>query len=106
MDWKTGSRSISPSQLSRSASFAALGEREYIRTETVTEMLNQCRTAYYKDPGASDLRMRREARTVSVEEELLYLREQLILAAEPEKQMLRSPQTLRPFSDMAEPLRF
>eukprot|EP00439_Symbiodinium_sp_Y106_P018916 s2889_g2.t1 len=66
----------------------ALCEREYIRTETVTEMLNQCRTAYYKDPGASDLRMRREARTVSVEEELLYLREQLILAAEPEKQML------------------
>jgi len=46
----------------------ALCEREYIRTETVTEMLNQCRTAYYK--------------------ELLYLREQLILAAEPEKQML------------------
>ena len=24
------------------------GEREFIRTEAVTEMLNQCRTAYYK----------------------------------------------------------
>eukprot|EP00435_Cladocopium_sp_Y103_P035419 s149_g9.t1 len=46
----------------------ALCEREFIRTEAVTEMLNQCRTAYYK--------------------ELLYLREQLILAAEPEKQMM------------------
>ena len=28
-----------------------LGEREFIRTEAVTEMLNQCRTAYYKDTG-------------------------------------------------------
>eukprot|EP00913_Durusdinium_trenchii_P009540 g8964.t1 len=46
----------------------ALCEREYTRTETVTELLNQCRTAYYK--------------------ELLYLREQLILAAEPEKQLM------------------
>eukprot|EP00434_Breviolum_minutum_P006880 symbB.v1.2.006071.t1/scaffold332.1/size322744/6 len=46
----------------------ALCEREFIRTEAVTEMLNQCRTAYYK--------------------ELLYLREQLILAAEPEKQIM------------------
>ncbi|CAJ1405044.1 unnamed protein product [Effrenium voratum] len=46
----------------------ALCEREYIRTEAVTETLNQCRTAYYK--------------------ELLYLREQLILAAEPEKQLM------------------
>ena len=27
------------------------GEREFIRTEAVTEMLNQCRTAYYKDNG-------------------------------------------------------
>ena len=25
------------------------GEREFIRTEAITEMLNQCRTAYYKD---------------------------------------------------------
>ena len=69
---------------------SALGEREYIRTETVTEMLNQCRTAYYKDPGDSDLRKQSD----SIEEELLYLREQLILAAEPEKQMLHLESSL------------
>lgn len=41
------------------------GEREFIRTEAVTEMLNQCRTAYYKDTGgASTLRFNRPGRLV------------------------------------------
>eukprot|EP00930_Biecheleria_cincta_P056095 TRINITY_DN42277_c0_g1_i1.p1 TRINITY_DN42277_c0_g1~~TRINITY_DN42277_c0_g1_i1.p1 ORF type:complete len:1155 (-),score=250.59 TRINITY_DN42277_c0_g1_i1:50-3514(-) len=45
-----------------------LCEHEFARIEQVTSTLNQCRTAYYK--------------------ELLYLREQLILAADPEKAMV------------------
>eukprot|EP00441_Pelagodinium_beii_P046693 CAMPEP_0197620708 /NCGR_PEP_ID=MMETSP1338-20131121/1486_1 /TAXON_ID=43686 ORGANISM="Pelagodinium beii, Strain RCC1491" /NCGR_SAMPLE_ID=MMETSP1338 /ASSEMBLY_ACC=CAM_ASM_000754 /LENGTH=1155 /DNA_ID=CAMNT_0043189969 /DNA_START=157 /DNA_END=3624 /DNA_ORIENTATION=- len=42
----------------------SLCEREFVRIEAITNTLNECRTSYYK--------------------ELLYLREQLILAADPE----------------------
>lgn len=47
-----------------------LCEQEFGRIETLTSMLNRCRTAYYK--------------------ELLWLREQLLLAARPDQQMLHA----------------
>lgn len=46
----------------------SLCEREFIRIEAVTDMLNRCRLAYYK--------------------ELLWLREQLTLATQPDRQLM------------------